>query len=258
MRVDLPRLEHVRVNVSDFDRSVAWYESILELPALSHWPPDAPQYCHFQTGPTQFALSVLDPVPAAGRYNFSVADVDKVVGEARATEQTWSSRSTTRLTERESSPSRTRTATSSASCARTEALPFRAHVSLFVCSSSRSVDQHATPMTATSRANPATPVFMRVYLPRSGTARRAGPNPTGGDMRRIAQAAIGVGAVTSIVIAGTTYAAATGDPDPRVYACVQVKTGDPRIVLPNTTCKKDEALVELGGPRTCGSAGRQG
>lgn len=75
--MDAPRLEHVRVNVSDLGRSIAWYESILELPALSHWPPDDPIYCHFQTGPAQFALSVAEPAPAAGRYNFSVSDVDR-------------------------------------------------------------------------------------------------------------------------------------------------------------------------------------
>ncbi len=74
--VDSPRLEHVRVNVSDFGRAVAWYESILELPAEGHWPPDAPKYAHFQTGSAQFAISEMDPVPAAGRYNFSVRDVD--------------------------------------------------------------------------------------------------------------------------------------------------------------------------------------
>ena len=54
--VDSPRLEHVRVNVSDFGRAVAWYE--------------------FSTGSAQFAISEMDPVPAAGRYNFSVRDVD--------------------------------------------------------------------------------------------------------------------------------------------------------------------------------------
>jgi catechol 2,3-dioxygenase-like lactoylglutathione lyase family enzyme len=74
--VDVPRLEHVRVNVSDFARSAAWYEAILGLPALGHWPPEAPKYAHFQTGSTQFAISEMDPVPAAGRYNFSVRDVD--------------------------------------------------------------------------------------------------------------------------------------------------------------------------------------
>jgi predicted enzyme related to lactoylglutathione lyase len=74
--VDPPRLEHVRVNVSNFNRAVAWYESILELTAEGHWPRDAPKYAHFQTGAAQFAISELDPVPAAGRYNFSVRDVD--------------------------------------------------------------------------------------------------------------------------------------------------------------------------------------
>jgi uncharacterized glyoxalase superfamily protein PhnB len=57
-------------------RAVAWYESILELPAQGHWPPDAPTYAHFPTGSAQFAISEMDPVPAAGRYNFSVRDVD--------------------------------------------------------------------------------------------------------------------------------------------------------------------------------------
>jgi hypothetical protein len=40
---DTPRLEHVRVNVSHFDRAGASYESILELRASVHWPPDAPK-----------------------------------------------------------------------------------------------------------------------------------------------------------------------------------------------------------------------
>ena len=74
--VDRPRLEHVRVNVSDFTRAVAWYESILELPAHGHWPPEAPTYAHFETGAAQFAIAQLDPVSAAGRFNFSVRDVD--------------------------------------------------------------------------------------------------------------------------------------------------------------------------------------
>jgi catechol 2,3-dioxygenase-like lactoylglutathione lyase family enzyme len=76
MSEDTPRLEHVRVNVSDFAKAAAWYEGILGLPAQSHWPPEAPKYAHFQTGAAQFAISELDPVPAAGRYNFSVRDVD--------------------------------------------------------------------------------------------------------------------------------------------------------------------------------------
>ena len=74
--MDVPRLEHVRVNVSDFARAVVWYEEILGLPAEGHWPTDVPKYAHFQTGAAQFAISEMAPVPAAGRYNFSVQDVD--------------------------------------------------------------------------------------------------------------------------------------------------------------------------------------
>jgi predicted enzyme related to lactoylglutathione lyase len=73
--MDSPRLMHVRVNVSDFARSAAWYESILGLSPRGHWPPEAPAYAHFDTGGAQFAISV-EPVPAAGRFNFSVEDVD--------------------------------------------------------------------------------------------------------------------------------------------------------------------------------------
>jgi predicted enzyme related to lactoylglutathione lyase len=75
--MDTPRLMHVRVNVSDFDRSVAWYESILGLTAEAHWPPDNPVYAHFNTGGAQFAISVLAPAPGAARFNFSVDDVDQ-------------------------------------------------------------------------------------------------------------------------------------------------------------------------------------
>lgn len=74
--MDTPRLTHVRVNVSNLDRAIRWYESILGLSAEGHWPPDAPTYAHFQTGGAQFAVSVMEPVPAAGRFNFAVDDVD--------------------------------------------------------------------------------------------------------------------------------------------------------------------------------------
>ena len=66
--VDSPRLEHVRVNVSDFGRAVAWYE------CEGHGLRGA-EYA-IPTGSAQFAISEMDPVPAAGRYNFSVRDVD--------------------------------------------------------------------------------------------------------------------------------------------------------------------------------------
>ncbi len=78
-----PRLEHVRVNVRDLSRSIAWYESVLGLTATAHWPPEAPAYVHFDTGGAQLGLSVLEPAPAACRCNFTVDDVDAWWAELR-------------------------------------------------------------------------------------------------------------------------------------------------------------------------------
>jgi predicted enzyme related to lactoylglutathione lyase len=74
--MDQPRLLHVRVNVSDFARSVAWYEGTLGFKAEGHWPSDEPAYAHFETGGAQLAISVMEPVPAHGRCNFTVRDVE--------------------------------------------------------------------------------------------------------------------------------------------------------------------------------------
>jgi catechol 2,3-dioxygenase-like lactoylglutathione lyase family enzyme len=75
--VESPRLTHVRVNVRDLERSIAWYEDRLGARAAGHWPPDAPTYVHFTFGPTQLALGRYDPAPATGaRFNFEVDDVD--------------------------------------------------------------------------------------------------------------------------------------------------------------------------------------
>ena len=74
--MDTPRLTHVRVNVGDLDRAVEWYGQVLGLVAEGYWPPGASTYAHFQAGPCLFAVMLAEPVPAAGRVNFSVADVD--------------------------------------------------------------------------------------------------------------------------------------------------------------------------------------
>ncbi|GAB3596512.1 hypothetical protein GCM10027446_23410 [Angustibacter peucedani] len=75
--MDVPRLTHVRLNVSDLTAALTWYVWLLGLPAAGHWPPDAPTYAHFTLGPAQLALGRYDPVPAAGaRFNLEVDDVD--------------------------------------------------------------------------------------------------------------------------------------------------------------------------------------
>ena len=75
--MDTPRLTHVRVNVRDLAASLDWYESLLGVPALGHWPTDEPTYAHFNVGGAQFALGQYEPAPATGaRFNFEVDDVD--------------------------------------------------------------------------------------------------------------------------------------------------------------------------------------
>lgn len=75
--MDVPRLTHVRVNVSNLVEAITWYERLFGAPAEGHWPPEAPTYAHFTLGPMQFALGQYRPVPADGaRFNFEVDDVD--------------------------------------------------------------------------------------------------------------------------------------------------------------------------------------
>lgn len=74
--MDQPRLLHVRVNVSDLARSVAWYEETLGFEAAGHWPPDDPAYAHFDTGGARLAILVTEPLLTGGRCNFTVRDVE--------------------------------------------------------------------------------------------------------------------------------------------------------------------------------------
>lgn len=75
--MDTPRLTHVRINVTDLDRSIAWYERTFGVPAEGHWPPDRPTYVHFTLGFAQLAIGRYDPAPATGaRLNLEVDDVD--------------------------------------------------------------------------------------------------------------------------------------------------------------------------------------
>ena len=74
--MDTPRLGHVQIDVSDFRRAAAWYESILRFSATSYLPHLGIPSMGTSAGGVQFAMSELEPVPAAKRYNFSVVDVD--------------------------------------------------------------------------------------------------------------------------------------------------------------------------------------
>jgi catechol 2,3-dioxygenase-like lactoylglutathione lyase family enzyme len=41
-------LEHVRANVGDLGRAIEWYTTVLGSEVDSLWPPDHPDYAHFE------------------------------------------------------------------------------------------------------------------------------------------------------------------------------------------------------------------
>ena len=101
--LDPPRLEHVRVNVSDYGRAVAWYEAILELTAEATEPPEAPST---PTSRPARRSSRSRSWTRAGRGATTSASVTWTPGweKLAATVPTSWSRSSTRRTARASSP----------------------------------------------------------------------------------------------------------------------------------------------------------
>jgi len=72
------RLLHVRVNVSDLNKSIKWYEEILGFKVTGKWPPQRPNYAHFESeeGAT-FSIMESKKLPSNGRFNFTVEDIDR-------------------------------------------------------------------------------------------------------------------------------------------------------------------------------------
>ena len=71
------RLMHVRANVSDLKRAIEWYEQVLGFRVETVWPPERPDYAHFEAEKgALFAIMESDEVPSRGRFNFYTADVD--------------------------------------------------------------------------------------------------------------------------------------------------------------------------------------
>ncbi|QHS21786.1 VOC family protein [Virgibacillus sp. MSP4-1] len=70
-------LDHVRANVSDLQRSIQWYEDTLGFNVTGHWPPENPNYAHFETEKGAiFAIMEHEESPSRGRFNFKVDNVD--------------------------------------------------------------------------------------------------------------------------------------------------------------------------------------
>jgi catechol 2,3-dioxygenase-like lactoylglutathione lyase family enzyme len=69
------RLDHVRANVTDLRRAIAWYTTVLGFEVESYWPPEEPHYAHFvAAGGATFAVMEADG--RGGRFNFTVDDPD--------------------------------------------------------------------------------------------------------------------------------------------------------------------------------------
>lgn len=69
------RLEHVRANVSDLQRSVTWYTEVLGFEVEAFWPPEQPNYAHFRAG-SGATFAVMEAEGNGGRFNFTVDDPD--------------------------------------------------------------------------------------------------------------------------------------------------------------------------------------
>lgn len=86
------RLKHVRANVKDLKKAVEWYKNVLDFNVAATWPPEKPNYVHFENeGGAMFALLEHKYVPTNGRFNFYVDDVDalweRIKGQAEVREE---------------------------------------------------------------------------------------------------------------------------------------------------------------------------
>ena len=72
------RLTHIRVNVSDINNALKWYEEILDFEMDSCWPKEDPKYYDFisEQGAV-FSIMEVDENKSHGRVNFTVQNVDK-------------------------------------------------------------------------------------------------------------------------------------------------------------------------------------
>jgi|LGOV01.1.fsa_nt_gb catechol 2,3-dioxygenase-like lactoylglutathione lyase family enzyme len=79
-------LTHVRINVSDLQKSLDWYVNILGFEKDSVWPVDNPTYIDFHPGKGA-TFSIMEvPVGSnfqSGRFNFDTEDVDILWNELK-------------------------------------------------------------------------------------------------------------------------------------------------------------------------------
>ncbi|WNS45551.1 VOC family protein [Paenibacillus sp. MMS20-IR301] len=73
------RLNHIRVNVSDINLALKWYEEVIGFKSDSGWPPENPAYYDFKSeeGAT-FAIMEVKSEKSHGRLNFTVNEVEEL------------------------------------------------------------------------------------------------------------------------------------------------------------------------------------
>ena len=78
------KLAHIRVNVKNLDVALQWYTNILGFKVAGTWPPDKPNYAHFEAeyGAT-FAIMEDKNYPSFGRFNFNISDVNALWNEIK-------------------------------------------------------------------------------------------------------------------------------------------------------------------------------
>lgn len=77
-------LKHVRANVRDLEKAVEWYKNTLGFQVAAIWPPEEPNYVHFEhESGAMFALLEHENAPSYGRFNFYVADLEALWNETK-------------------------------------------------------------------------------------------------------------------------------------------------------------------------------
>ncbi|MCA1028652.1 VOC family protein [Cytobacillus kochii] len=89
------KLTHVRVNVKNLRESLDWYKNKLGFIVAGTWPPEEPNYAHFESlDGAVFAIMEDMNYPSPGRFNFDVENVEilwnKIKDEVIVTEELFS------------------------------------------------------------------------------------------------------------------------------------------------------------------------
>lgn len=73
------KLLHVRINVSNLEEAIKWYENTLGFKVTGKWPHEKPNYAHFDMEKGAiFSITEANNNSTGARLNFTVDDVDSL------------------------------------------------------------------------------------------------------------------------------------------------------------------------------------